>query len=47
MARRDYEQKMQSLESNIRGDKNLLHKAKWEEKTNKLIEGNIVKNRVS
>lgn len=37
MARRDYEQKMQRLEGDIKGDKNLLHKARWEDKTNAVI----------
>jgi hypothetical protein len=38
---------MSSLQNEIRGDKNLLHKAQWEDKTNKVIENNMVKTRVS
>lgn len=31
----------------IKGDQNLAHKAHWEQKTNKLIEKNIVRNRIA
>ena len=47
MARREYEQKMQKLEGDIKGDRNLLHKAKWEDKTNAVIQKNMVKSRIS
>jgi hypothetical protein len=47
MARRDYEQKMMSLEGDIKGDRNLLHKARWEDKTNHVIQSNITRTRVS
>lgn len=32
--------------NDIKGHQNLAHKAGWEEKTNKLIEKNIVRNRI-
>lgn len=32
--------------NDIRGDHNMAHKAHWEAKTNKLIEKNIVRNRI-
>ena len=31
----------------IRGNQNLAHKAHWEVKTNRLIEKNIVRNRIN
>ena len=40
-------QKFQQINNEIRGDRNLAHKAHWEAKTNKLIEKNIVRNRVA
>ena len=33
--------------NDIKGDKNLAHKAMWEGKTSKLIDNNIVKNRIT
>ena len=36
-ARRDYEDKVSSMQNNIKGDKNLLHQATWEAKTNHMI----------
>lgn len=38
---------MQRLQGDIKGDKNLLHKAQWEDKTNKVIQKNMVKTRIS
>lgn len=32
--------------NDIKGDKNLAHKALWEQKTGKLIENNIIRNRI-
>jgi hypothetical protein len=34
------------LNDGIRGDKNLLHKANWESKTENIIKKNLVKNRL-
>ena len=36
-------QKHQQINNDIRGDRNLAHKAHWEVKTNKLIEKKIVR----
>ena len=33
--------------NDIKGDRNLAHKAAWEGKTGTLIEKNIVKNRIN
>lgn len=38
---------MGRLQNDLRGDKNLLHKAQWEDKTNKIIQKNVAKQRVS
>ena len=40
-------QKHQQINSDIRGDRNLAHKAHWEAKTNKLIEKKIVRDRIA
>lgn len=47
MARRENEFKQAAIQNDIRGDRNLAHKAHWEVKTNKLIEKNIVHNRIN
>lgn len=40
-------QKHQQINNDIRGDRNLAHKAHWEAKTNKLIEKKIVRDRIA
>ena len=35
------------MHNDIKGQQNLAHKAGWEAKTNKMIEGQIVKNRIT
>jgi len=47
MARREAQFKHQQINSDIRGDRNLAHKAHWEAKTNKLIEKKIVRDRIA
>ena len=46
-ARREQEGRIATLQTDLRGDANLKHKANWETKTDNLITKNIVSNRIS
>jgi len=44
--RREAEYHLRRLNDDIRGDRNLLHKANWESKTENIIKKNLVRNRL-
>jgi len=46
-ARREVENRERDLVNQIRQNSNLVEKAKWEHKSDKVIQGNIVKNAVN
>jgi hypothetical protein len=46
-ARREVENRERNLVNSIRGQKNLEEKAKWEHKSDKVIQNNIVRNAVA
>lgn len=47
MARREQEFKHQSLTRDLAGQKNLTHRALWEAKSDKLVQNNLIRNKMT
>jgi len=47
MARREAEFKHQTLSRALNGDKNVVHRATWEAKTEKIIGGRLARDRMA
>jgi hypothetical protein len=47
MARREQEFKLQSLNRDLAGQKNLTHRANWEAKSDKLVQNQLIRSKMT